>query len=536
MLSIHRLVPLLLVVSLASPAQGQTFTEKVDVSLINVDAVVTDRGGKPVSGLTVEDFEVFDNGVSVPITNFTALPGGRRATLGGAPAGAEAGEPLQLIVVLDNVNTRPQNRAHLLSQLGTLLAARIGPRDRVMLASYDKVINIHAPLTNRPELIQAGLDKLAATPSFGLEMDADFDMAVETIEQALEGEDRLGCAHLLEGVISRFTNSVSHRVGATIDALVQLVGSLGGVPGRKTLLYLSDGLELRPGSYVALSLAEFCGDSAASLRAEGYDTALAMRRLTSVANAARVSFYPIDAAGGRQAPRGGRRGGYVQHEQRSSLTDSLSFLALDTGGRALLNAIDLPAALEPMWEDLGASYSLAYEAPKAPPGTLHSIEVRVKRRGLTARYRHSYAERNEEERLTDLLLAALWQREAANGLDLRSEPAGAAVATESGTFLVPLRIGIPLAKIRLVEGQSGHVGKLTVFVLALDEQGHSTPLASAKVPVKVLASELGTANEQLFGYEIKLEMPKGKERVAFAVRDELTGELAILTHEIEVGL
>ena len=112
-------------------------------------------------------------------------------------------------VVLDNVNTRPQNRTHLLGQLRLVLTDRLRPGDRVLLASYDRAIRIHTQLTDDPRLIEAGLASLETSPNFGLEIDSDFDLAVETIELGLEGEERLGCAHLLEGVISRFTTGVS---------------------------------------------------------------------------------------------------------------------------------------------------------------------------------------------------------------------------------------------------------------------------------------------------------------------------------------
>src|SRR6266480_2920123 len=69
----------------AIPGLGET----IEVSIVNVDLFVTDKAGNRVHGLTKDDFEIFENGVRQPISNFaeyaestTPLPlereGGRR--------------------------------------------------------------------------------------------------------------------------------------------------------------------------------------------------------------------------------------------------------------------------------------------------------------------------------------------------------------------------------------------------------------------------------------------------------------------------
>src|SRR6266850_1492452 len=74
---------------LASPLSAQPFSGKIDVSLVNVDVTVTSHGSA-VRGLTRDDFEVFEDGVLQPITNFYAIGGGADAA---GPAGADAGGP-----------------------------------------------------------------------------------------------------------------------------------------------------------------------------------------------------------------------------------------------------------------------------------------------------------------------------------------------------------------------------------------------------------------------------------------------------------
>src|SRR5437660_1687862 len=53
------------------PGLGET----IEVSLVNIDVFVKDQSGKQVHGLTKDDFEVYENGLRQPITNFAEYTG-----------------------------------------------------------------------------------------------------------------------------------------------------------------------------------------------------------------------------------------------------------------------------------------------------------------------------------------------------------------------------------------------------------------------------------------------------------------------------
>jgi hypothetical protein len=59
-----------LLVLVATSARAEQLTEKIEVSVVNVDVTVTDRNGQPVRGLTRDHFDVFEDGVRQTITNF----------------------------------------------------------------------------------------------------------------------------------------------------------------------------------------------------------------------------------------------------------------------------------------------------------------------------------------------------------------------------------------------------------------------------------------------------------------------------------
>src|SRR5438128_4599961 len=64
----------LLLLSLTAAGQQMApLTERIEVTVINVDVSVTDRAGHPVTGMTRDDFEVFEDGKPQKITNFYTI-------------------------------------------------------------------------------------------------------------------------------------------------------------------------------------------------------------------------------------------------------------------------------------------------------------------------------------------------------------------------------------------------------------------------------------------------------------------------------
>src|SRR5688572_15638652 len=51
--------------------EAQTVTEEIEVRVINVDVIVTNRSGAMVPDLTVEDFQLFEDGKPIEIKYFS---------------------------------------------------------------------------------------------------------------------------------------------------------------------------------------------------------------------------------------------------------------------------------------------------------------------------------------------------------------------------------------------------------------------------------------------------------------------------------
>src|SRR5436305_4791 len=103
-------------------------SETIDVSIVNVDAFVTDRRGNRVHGLTRNDFETFENGKIQPITNFTEYASG-----------------------LENENASAAGVEPALARLGT--AVPPPPQQRTIIVFIDQGVGGKKIFANLKELL-----------------------------------------------------------------------------------------------------------------------------------------------------------------------------------------------------------------------------------------------------------------------------------------------------------------------------------------------------------------------------------------------
>ena len=206
---------------------------------------------------------------------------------------------------------------------------------------------------------------------------------------------------------------------STLTALERVVEGLARLPGRKSMLVLSEGFV-------------FTGPA-------GHDDITRvddrLRQLTDEANRAGVVIYTIDPAGLRTfRPQAGDLSGgtyeaLASQVAREDLRRGLRILAQDTGGLAIAPTNDLADAMRRVVDDRQGYYLLGYEPDAARYLTrdqkprFHRIRVLVKRRGLQVRSRRAYYARPDAEEpkaasLVDALLSPL----VAADLPLRLTP------------------------------------------------------------------------------------------------------------------
>jgi len=574
----------------APPPPG--FGETVEVNVVNVDVYATDKDGNRIAGLKKEDFTVFEDGKPVEITHFADVagrtaPAPRANAAAGIPtpqppAAATAAEapapenPLNLIVFIDNFHIHPAHRSRVLEQVRRFISQNVGRDDRVMVATSDPSLHIRQPFTNDPALLDAALKEIEKLPAHGMEAENTRRTALRALFALQEEDVREGepCAHNLLSPVEGYAQGVRDEVRRAIASLTLLVNSLAGIPGRKALVHVSDGLPLTPGEELFQVLFEICGGGAATsgIRQDNvpgglwdasalgpsayqaqqaatdalkYNTVKDWDKLVAHANANRVSLYPLQASGlqGNFATEAGFDPGEqvlqllsVQTVQTTNLQNPLTAMASGTGGRAILNANDVLPDLARVQQDFASYYSLGYTPAHQGDGREHRIEVKVKRSGVRLRYRQSYRDKPAVEKTVDRTLAALLYGFEENPLGITVE-VGEQTPSPTGSVAVPIRLKIPLFKLAILNREEAGTfeGNLRLFVATRTSEGNSSPMRQVAVPIRIPRQQVLNAMGQFYLYTLTLELQPGRQQVAVAVRDELAATTSYLSRAVTVG-
>ncbi|MBV8200928.1 MAG: VWA domain-containing protein, partial [Acidobacteria bacterium] len=434
--------------------------------------VVRDRAGKRLAGLTREDFALFVDGKKVEITNFSG------PVLGAAPAPAPAAggrQRLNLVVCVDSVSLEPFRRNRVLEQVRGFVRKDLRPDDLVMLVSFDPDFHLRHPFRSSMSALGPELDAIAGS-----------------VPASMAGEGEATDPKYLYTQLER------------------LLRSLGGLEGRKALLYVGNG---RPGAVDAL------------------------HRVTTAANANLVTLFSFEAAGLRVhadasewLPRES-----MEQEQMADWNrqDSLFSMARETGGRSALNGNDFSQDFDEIAGDLEAAYSLGFAPSRPGDGKIHQVRVEVDRQGARAAYRGSYRERTPDERLEGEVEAALVHGFAGNPLGAALEIAGATPAA-AGLVRVALKLSVPLDRLALVPGPDGRTGQLSIFVADVAAGLGRASIRKLHVPLRIAEADFAKAQARPFDYDLTLVVAPGRRRLALAVRDDVARVSSALGEDIEV--
>ncbi|HEY0513364.1 MAG TPA: VWA domain-containing protein [Thermoanaerobaculia bacterium] len=581
--------------SASSAANPPSFGETVEVNVVNLAIYVTDRDGRRVTDLKKGDFAVSEDGRPVEVSNFAVVaraaaaprPPAAAPPSGGPPAAeataaAPAPDPengLSLVVFVDDLHIQPHNRTRAVEQIRSFLSRTARPGDRVLLATHDTGLRVRQPFTEDAGAVDAALREVERLPTFGQQDDASRRTAYRAMVTLNDLEP---CGRQMIAPAEGYAAQMRGEALRTIGALKAMINSLAGIPGRKALLFVSDGISLTPGEELFEAAKELCegggasgfstkddsrkpgsgapqqlgggtaggggtgegyDSSQAALDAQKYSVAKQFEDLAAHASANRVTFYTLQASGlqgyaaaGVDADPSERllQAPFVQQIQTSNLKGSLTALAVDTGGRAMLDVNDFLPELARMQEDFDSYYSLGYAPSHAGDGKVHHVEVKVKRAGLRVRYLQSYRDKPPLERMADRTLAALVHGVEDNPLEIALE-IGDPTAAENGRFDVPVHLRIPLFKLAILNQQGNYQGKLRILVATRDEMGGASALRQVEVPLQIPRKEVLSAMGQYYLYTLTLKMKPGSQHVAVAVRDEIAAATSYLSRPVTVG-
>lgn len=552
----------LLALLLATAATGQPpaeptgrFADELDVEVVNVDVVVSSEDGSPVPDLTAEDFEVLDDGQPVRITHFAKGNGSTGGT-----------DPLHLVLLFNDAEIPPSDRPAAYAGVRQQLDRLLGAADRVLVARQGAGIQIAQPFTSDRALVEAALDRLQTEPP-GVPADSAARKAVldeirfgdaassSAIGPAparggeMQTNTELAAATSLTSVRA-YTERRQSETLQSLAALDRLVSALGGLPGRKALLLVGAGYDLRPGESVYQSwLDKYRTTSAArgggsvDMERSGQDLRDTLRQVAAGASANRVALYsasPAGLGGGAQARPDFRMLSSTASTGETPAQESLRLLTTGTGGLSVFNLEGIDRLAERMDEDLKSRYSLAYPSPHfgdGGDGAWHSVEVRARRPGVRVRSATGYRAKSPDQRTQERAAAALLLDMAENPLDLVVELAEPTRDRDDreGAYTVPVTVKIPLARLMLLPRGGEHQGKLAIFLVTRDGDGNLSPTHKLEAPIRIPNAQMVTAMGQTGSYATSFRVRAGEHRLAVAVRDDVAAVESAVGVDVKVA-
>ncbi|MCC7498807.1 MAG: VWA domain-containing protein [Bryobacterales bacterium] len=517
-------------------------TLKVTVTLVQLDAVVTDKHGKHVANLTRGDFEVFQDGKKQQITHFTYIPGLAPAatprTAGTAtPSGAKPqAEQIRRTIVLmvDDLGLSFSSAAYLREALRKYVREQVQPDELVAVLRTSGGSGAFQQFTTDPRVLTAAVDRLSWNVSSRT--------GISALPALGGGEDDTGEGSGAGPVRDRNQRAVLRTIGM----LQYVTEGLRSMPGRKGVVLFSDGLVFR----------RVLGGHDADVRPIVEER---FRRLVDRANRANVVISTVDTKGisytGMQAKDnlGGAQAedvhGLVQARagQATEGWDGMIELARGTGGVFFHNTNDIGRAAQQAVEDLEGYYLIGFSPPdgtfKPDSGEskYHRVRVVVRRGGLQVRTRAGYfggedrrqAPQVPADPAAQLVKAALSPfTSGAIGLRLTALFANTAEAGSYVTSMLHIA-GKDLTFSKQADG--GYKAQVDVASFIYQDDGSLLDKRASSYTIRVANSQFETLLRNGFLYRLQNIVTRpGAYQVRAAVWDAGSGKLGSASQYLEV--
>lgn len=386
------------------PPQSQDNDDvvKITTNLVQIDAVVT-KDGKLVPNLKAEDFEIFEDGRRQTITSFAFVSNVPGTTTAPAPVADAADRdksvpppPLKredprrtLAIVVDDLGLSAESMSQVRRQLRKFVAEEVQPHDLIAIIRTGTEIGALQQFTNDKRLLMRAVDQLR----WNIGSRAGINVLPPSHGTPFPGPTG--------------NNFGGYSYHGSFSALRTIIGAMAQLPGRKSLMLLSDSTPVEDQSfeYFLGAGAGGGGDFDAMRRRE------ALRKIAEMAIRASVVIYSIDTQGlqptgitAADSFRGNvrdisQRMNAVVNARRQMLFDRRAggdMISRQTGGFQVKNSNDFK--LDRVLEDQSGYYLLGYRPTEETfDRRFHKITAKVKRSGMTLRTRHGFYGYPEED-------------------------------------------------------------------------------------------------------------------------------------------
>ncbi len=523
---------LLLAVSLPAqdPKPPVTFEETVEVRVVNVEVVVTDREGLPVTGLSPSDFRLRVNKEEVPIRYFSEIRGGtvldpngvRDDSLAGLPT-LVPGQPVgtSYLLFLDEYFAISRDRDRVLDAFAAQLG-RLGPEDRMAVVAFDgNRLEMLTTWTSSARELERVLRQARARPTQGLQrlsekraffIEQRDRRRFELMREPLEGR--------LDVIEREYATRIQEQVSRVAAAAASTLRAFAQPPGRKVFILLSGGWPYDPADYAVHEVGRLVNEPGINRG----DRIFA--NLVDTANQLGYTIYAVDVPGleaegligaevGEAPPPGEGNTGF-QREQNVEAT--LQFLARETGGQALLNGLRLEG-LERSVQDTRSYYWIGFVPEWKGDDLRRKIEVEVLRADLKVRSRAGYRDLSRRAEVTMAVESVLLVGSGPGVQPLEAKLESPRRASFS-TVQVPFELALPAEKLAWLPSAGGLLAELELRVAAIDERGGRSGIPV--IPLRFEATKPPEPGEKV-RYRASLELRKTRQRLVLAVYDVSTG-------------
>jgi VWFA-related protein len=524
--------------------------------LVLVDVVVYDKHGNHAANLTAADFTLRDRGQPQNIAVFSSEHAGeslveKTPPPPQLPPDVFTNRPEYLhvegpptILLLDGLNTAVTDQQSSHDAMLHYLRTQLKEGQKTAILALNDSLLLLQDFTTDPRFLIAALDKNKPRTSWELSGPGTVQLsqaeAQDIPPNLLQTLDQLNQRHAAE--------STDARVRITLAALRSIARAVGGIPGRKNLIWVSSAFPFS----LLLGSSKYFDEE----RTYGDET----RRTAELLASARVALYTVDARGlsigGKQSA--GLIDTIQQPDNLQSVDQQLANspdvtlgshgtmqdLAKETGGLAFYNSNDITRAVALSAADGERYYTLGYYPEGQWDGKFHRIEVKVAGHGLEARYRSGYFAADVAKTLAS---ENSQQRERRAFEELRAALADPLPATQV-TFRVRIPATQPSANAQVqiqflvdtatisfdgVEAGRPHCS-LDFMAAATSPEGKIITADGRTVDAQLKPDQYTQATQHGLFFSIPLALAPGSYFLRLAVRDSPTGQIGTLTVPVSI--
>jgi len=517
-------------ISLTLFSQELKFETSAQLVVINV--TVKSKDGKPVTGLTRDDFRVFEDGkpVTLSVFEFQELS---RDLLPPIPIPKNSSIPPAPLTLPDDTNTppRPSYRdkrllvlffdLSSLPQMDLIRAKEAAEQFLAKQVTASDLIALYTFSTKLKKVIDFTADRqllLQTVQSFGVASGVEQDPAAQDVLENVT-ED-------ISAMVADETEFAIFNTDQKLGALEDLSKDLAAIPEKKAVVYFSSGVTKN-----------------------GMDNQSQLQAAVNAAIRGGVALYPIDARGliamapAGDASKGAAGGtgifsGSQQRQTRDRVNDqqeTLFTLAADTGGRALLDSNDLTLGIQSAQKDVESYYTLAYySANTAKDGKYRKIRVEIPaRKEVKLDYRPGYY----SDKIWRQFDSSDKEKQLSEAMGLGNPVTELPLAVEllyfrleKGRYFVPMAVKIPGSKVGIKSGKTD----LDFLGSVKDSKGRTVASLRDAIKVKLPAGAAEMLAQRSFLYDAVFQLTPGEYRIKVLVRENQEGKLGTFEARFKV--